>query len=340
MISRSLRPRPTFAAGLLALLASLFTLRASAADPREAQLAQALFDEARQLMEQKRFSEACPKFAESQRLDPGGGTLLNLAVCYEGEEKLATALGVFYEALNIAIRENRRDRQDLARTHIAEIEKNVPRVTLVVPPTSDVEGLQLRIDGLALRRAAWGTPMPVDKGTHTVTATAANRAPWSTQVPLDAGEKKNVEIPSLGPAVKLAPPLGPVGAADTAPSEGQGASPQALAPRTQTKPNYVFYGALGVTAVALTVSAATGLAALLNKSTANDGCVEERHYCGDQESRDAADRARTFAWASTISLGVAAIGGVAMILVPSRTTTQLEVGPENAGASIRWSARF
>ena len=40
-----------------------------------AQDADALFKEGRALLDAKKFDEACPKLAESQRLDPGAGTL-------------------------------------------------------------------------------------------------------------------------------------------------------------------------------------------------------------------------------------------------------------------------
>lgn len=57
--------------------------------------ARALFDDGKRLMLEKRWDEACPKLAESQRLDPGGGTILALALCYEGTGKTATAWATF-----------------------------------------------------------------------------------------------------------------------------------------------------------------------------------------------------------------------------------------------------
>src|SRR5450432_3316906 len=60
--------------------------------------AEALFEEGRQLMDQKKYEEACKKLEGSQKLDPGAGTLLNLAACYEQNGQTASAWVTYKDA--------------------------------------------------------------------------------------------------------------------------------------------------------------------------------------------------------------------------------------------------
>src|SRR5215467_9817965 len=64
--------------------------------------AEALFQEGRRLMAAGKAVDACPKFAESERLDPSPGTMLNLANCYEKTDRPATAWATYREGVSIA----------------------------------------------------------------------------------------------------------------------------------------------------------------------------------------------------------------------------------------------
>ena len=169
-------------------------------------LAEALFQEGRKLVDDHRYAEACPKFAESQRLDPGIGTLLNLATCHELEGKTASAWAEFTQALGIATREARASAQQLARTHLDAITPKLPKIVISVPAENEVPSLEVRLDGHLIGKPAWGIAAPIDPGPHTVAASAPGKKEWSSEVVFAPAEPKTVVVPLLDPERSALPP--------------------------------------------------------------------------------------------------------------------------------------
>src|ERR1700722_15525033 len=97
MASVSRTARSSVAVLLVAAFPALFPGAARAQADSDKRAA-SLFEEGRKLMADRRYSEACPKFAESERLAPSGGAVLNLADCLEKLGHLAGAWRRFNEA--------------------------------------------------------------------------------------------------------------------------------------------------------------------------------------------------------------------------------------------------
>lgn len=187
----------------------------------DAVIAQSLFDEGRNLLAAGKIKEACTKFAESQRLDPGGGTLLNLALCHEREGRLATASAELEAATAQAIKDGRKDRETIARDHFSALQPRLPKVLVEVQGATPDESVAL--DGNALPRAAWGTPTAVDPGEHHVEASAPGRKPTTRRFRADEKTTVRVTLPALE-IDKTAPPAAP-------PSVSSPAPPPAALPR-------------------------------------------------------------------------------------------------------------
>src|SRR6478609_5986805 len=95
MSTRTPRRMKTVLASTFALSSALWTAPSWAASAANTSAAEALFSEARGLLERGNFSEACAKFEESERLDPGMGTEFYLAKCWEQVGKTASAWAMF-----------------------------------------------------------------------------------------------------------------------------------------------------------------------------------------------------------------------------------------------------
>lgn len=292
-----------------ASLALIFVAGTAAATAPEASTkaagAEALYEEARGLMKQGDYDRACPKFKQSHDLDPGGGTLLNLAECYEKQGKFASAWSTFKEALVIAQRDGRSERVDYAKKHLAIVEPKLSKITIEVPKEANEPGLTVTLDGAPLGAAAWGVGMPVDPGTHQVTASAPNKVAFEQSVEIENGSA-TLKIPKLADA-----PGATAGArAVDTDTEKKPVTDEAKAGSGKRTAGFVV-GGVGI--VALGVGSYFGMRAFSQWSDREDNCVGG---C-NSAAKSAGDDAKTAATISNIGigLGVAAIGvGTYLIL--------------------------
>ena len=180
---------------LLALLLGGTRARAQGtAPPRNAE---ALFREGRQLMDAKDFAAACPKFAESQKLEPAPGTLLNLADCYEKSGQTASAWTTFKEAAKAANARSRADWVATATQRAAVLEPKLATLAITVGGPADVPSLKIERDGAPVERSVWGTAVPVDPGPHTLGATATGKKAWTRKIEVPATKNVLVDMPVL-----------------------------------------------------------------------------------------------------------------------------------------------
>jgi hypothetical protein len=167
--------------------------------------AEALFKAGKALMDQKKYAEACPKFEASYKVDPGIGTILNLADCYEKDGKLALAWGKWGEARDQAKRENDKARMDLAARRQNELDPKVPKLTVNV--TGPTTGIDIYRDELQLDTAMLGVPLPVDPGAHIVTLRRGKSVLREKKVAVEEKSTGEVTIDATGiPAAPVEPP--------------------------------------------------------------------------------------------------------------------------------------
>jgi len=184
----------------LVFLHPLFTRLAYAESGTVADRAQQLFDEGRALMKAMKYAQACEKLDESESLDPGGGTILNLGICRRYEGRTATAYAVLTKALARANADHRADRVATAERHLKELAGMLSRLLVRLPMGADASAMTVEIDGTTIPHDQLGQARQLDPGVHNVRATLAGHVPWSVRVTLaPVADEQLVEIPVLEP---------------------------------------------------------------------------------------------------------------------------------------------
>jgi hypothetical protein len=260
----------------------------------ERAMAESLFREAKKLLARGKTPEACEKLTASYRIDPAGGTLMNLAMCHEIEGKTATAWTEFSEALAAAKKAARNDREKAAREHLTALEPRMSHVTVTLPVESPAPGTTVTLDGTVIEAGVLGTPVAVDPGEHTVSATAPGRQRWETKVTLRESETRAFTVPALVSTAPPAPPPPP--------------------PRLGWK-RPVGIAVTGVGAVLLGVGVGFGARAISLGSQAGNDCPNQ--LCSPA-GLQAVSTGRTAAGVSNGTLavgGVLAAGGVALLVL-------------------------
>jgi hypothetical protein len=184
--------------GLLALPTRVLAepnTKSRARDPDVA-TAQKLFEEGRALMKKGQPGEACPKFQESQHLDPGLGTQFNLANCLEQLGKLASAHALFTEVADAARASGQVEREQVARARADAVEPRLTKLAILVPAESSRE-LKVVRDGVPVAQAEWGSAVPVDPGIHRVRASGPGLEQWTTDIDVPSdGAVHQVMVPN------------------------------------------------------------------------------------------------------------------------------------------------
>ena len=298
------------------------------ADDRAA--AQVLFEQGRELVKKGAFREACPKFAESLKLDRGIGTMLWLADCQQNIGQTASAWASFKEAAAAAALSGD-NREKVARDRASALLPKLSRLTINVP-TPAAANLEVKRDGVITGPAEWGVAVPVDPGPHDIEARSPGRVAWSKSVTVgDGAQTVVVDIPPLAaepewqkPAT-TEPPAQPV-SSGSPPVTHEPADPHRG--RTQRILG-VGLGVLGVVGVGVGTFFSFHAKSTYDASNTDGHCGADNRC--DAFGTDHRNDAKSQATVATIALGaglVALAGGIVLYLT----------APKSAPAAFRSDA--
>ncbi|MEM6991558.1 MAG: hypothetical protein AAF721_13720 [Myxococcota bacterium] len=267
-------------------------------------VAQSLFEAGVEQMEAGDLRAACESFSESQRLDPALGTRFNLADCYERLGKLASAWAHYVGVADAAERLGQMDRAQFARTRAEQIEPKLGH--LQVDVGDPVPGIEVRRDGVVVGPVQWATEVPVDRGSHTIAATAEGYEPWDAVVEVERdGDTVRVTVPALVPIAVVEAPQVDATVITPGPIDVQPRDPEPPSPRPRIGPRHIagiVIGSVGL--VGLGVGAGYGALATRRRDDAETRCPQP-----DACFADGASRLRQAESAGTASTVLFAVGG-------------------------------
>ena len=330
--------------GSVAMVGSLIALSSTAraqTSSLDSAAAQTLFDEGKTQAKQGNFNIACPKFEESQRLEPSSGTLINLADCYEKQGRLAAAWATFLDAATSAHRAENFAREQVARERAQALGPLMPKIVITATNADALAGLVVTRDGRSIGQAQWGVPIPIDLGTHRVAASAPGRQPWEVEVTASTrGEVVKVVVPELAVEPPLAAGPRPAGG----PPNGSRSDARPHDPSAAQSSNslgsqrVVAVAATGIGVIGVALGSTFGLISRSKHDEAQHDCTGSN--CREQRGVDLKSQAIWTGNVSTVAFVVAAVGlGAGATLwftaSPRSAPTQPQAGVGLGGVFLR-----
>jgi hypothetical protein len=185
------------------VFASTLVVLPAVAEPTASELvlARRLFAEASALEEAGRWAAASEKLKEALAIKETPGLRYHLAHCEEQAGELVAA-SLEYARASELIRAGAQapDVAQLLALADQRLVAQIPKLVLDVP--ADIQGVSVEIDGHPINPTVLRNPIPLDPGTHQVTAHAPNRGDFKEQVELTVGQSHTLVLvfPQRGPA--------------------------------------------------------------------------------------------------------------------------------------------
>jgi hypothetical protein len=321
----------------------VFSLSRSASAQTDKAGAEALFQEGMRLTKAGKNAEACPKFEESQRLEPSLGVQYYLADCFEKVGRTASAWANFIEVANKAKAMGEKAKEQTARKRADELEPKLSRLSIEVTD-AQLPGLTVMRGSAALGSGQWGVALPVDPGSYDLHASAPGYKDWTKTVEVKAGASVTEKVPVLeaAPAAPVAATTSPAASNETTSSTALPPA-DAPAPKSPQRTIGLVVGAVGVVALA-TSGALALMAKSANTASKGEGFCGADDSCTDAglDKRDHALRLADAATFVSITGAVLTAGGaVIWLTAPSShrepgPTAQLGIG----GSSVVLRGQF
>jgi hypothetical protein len=286
-------------------------------------LATQLFKEGRTLVDQGKYAEGCRSSRRANGSTQAAERCSTSPSATKRRDGPPRRGPVYGEALGIARKDDGPQRAEMAQQHIEALEPTLSRL-IVRAGRFRSPDLEIKRDGTAIRRAAWGTAMPVDPGDHVIEAFALGKIPWKQTITVGGkAETKTIAVPVLDNA--------PVAPTPTASTSGGHMPATFVEVRKPVSP--AVWVAYGIGAVGVGVGTYFGLRAMSEQQTADDNCPQNQCSSAGSTANANAIQAANI---STVGFGVGVLGiGLGTFLLLSRGSMTM---PSSSVATSSWFA--